>query len=409
VDHPTRDDINFLDGRFYVDPDETFDWLRAHAPVYWDAVSKLWGVTRHQDIMFVSKNMPLFCSGGHTEKISSSRPYSPPIPSMINMDDPVHKRRRNLVNRGFTPRMVSMQEPKIRRICGELIDTVAEKGECDFVRDIAAPLPLIVIGDMLGVKEEDRDDLLRWSDDMLRALSSTVTPELAAAAARAGEEYSRYCAEVVADRRSKPRQDDLMSILVHSELDGEKLDDHALQMESLLILVGGDETTRHVITGGMRALIENPDQRRLLAEDPGKIKAAVEEMLRWVTPIQNMCRTATQDVELGGQQIREGDQLLLMYPSGNRDAEVFEDPYRFDVERTPNDHVAFGGYGTHFCLGAPLARLELRVMFEELVRRLPDLQIAPGADLPIRESNFIVGIEEMPVQFTPVARAAGTA
>ena len=406
LDHPKRDDINFLDGQFYVDPYEAFDWLRARAPVYWDEDSKLWGVTRHEDIMFVSKNMPIFCSGGHTGKISSSRPFSPPIPSMINMDDPVHKRRRNLVNRGFTPRMVAMQEDKIRSICVDLIDRVIERGECDFVRDIAAPLPLIVIGDMLGVKEEDRDDLLRWSDDMLKALSSTVTPELAAAAGRAGEEYSRYCAEVVADRRAKPMQDDLMSILVHSEVDGEKLDDLALQMESLLILVGGDETTRHVITGGMRALIENPEQRQLLVDDPGKIKAGVEEMLRWVTPIQNMCRTATRDVELNGQAIREGDQLLLMYPSGNRDDSVFDDPYRFDVQRAPNDHVAFGGYGTHFCLGAPLARLELNVMFQELMKRLPDLEITPGAELPIRPSNFIVGIEEMSVRFAPRAPEA---
>jgi cytochrome P450 family 142 subfamily A polypeptide 1 len=305
--------------------------------------------------------------------------------------------------------MVSAQEDKIRRICGELIDAVVEKGECDFVRDIAAPLPLIVIGDMLGVKPEDRDDLLRWSDDMLKALSSTTTPELREKANIAGEEYSRYCMQIVADRRSQPLRDDLMSILVHSELDGEKLDDEALRMESLLILVGGDETTRHVISGGMHALIENPAERRKLIDDPGKLKRAVEEMLRWVTPIQNMCRTATRDVELNGQKIGEGDQLLLLYPSGNRDAEIFSDPYRFDVERTPNDHVAFGGYGTHFCLGAPLARLELVVMFEELLRRLPDIELASAEPLTIRPSNFIVGIEEMPVRFPPRSPEAAAA
>jgi cytochrome P450 family 142 subfamily A polypeptide 1 len=409
VNHPARDDINLLDGQFYVDPHETFQWMRENAPIYWDAECGLWGVTRHEDIMSVSKNMPIFCSGGHTEKIASSRPHSPPIPSMINMDDPLHKRRRSLVNRGFTPRMVSAQEDKIRRICGELIDAVVEKGECEFVRDIAAPLPLIVIGDMLGVKPEDRDDLLRWSDDMLKALSSTVTPELREKANIAGEEYSRYCMQVVADRRSEPLRDDLMSILVHSELDGEKLDDEALRMESLLILVGGDETTRHVISGGMRALIENPAEHRKLIDDPGKLKRAVEEMLRWVTPIQNMCRTATRDVEVNGQQIREGDQLLLLYPSGNRDAEVFSDPYRFDIERSPNDHVAFGGYGTHFCLGAPLARLELKVMFEELLRRLPDIELASDEPLTIRPSNFIVGIEEMPVRFPPRSPEAAAA
>jgi cytochrome P450 family 142 subfamily A polypeptide 1 len=285
----------------------------------------------------------------------------------------------------------------------ELIDAVCEKGSCDFVREIAAPLPMIVIGDLLGVAPEDRDRLLRWSEEMLAASTATAAPALAERAAKAGLEYAQYALRVIGDRRAKPPSDDLMSVLVHAEIDSQKLDDEALVHESLLILVGGDETTRHVITEGMEALIRFPAQRDLLLLDPNKIPVAVEEMLRWVTPIKNMNRTATRDTVLRGQKIREGDKLLLLYPSANRDERVFPDPDVFDVERSPNDHVAFGGYGTHFCLGASLARLELRVMFEELLRRLPDLQLASDDPLPLRPNNFIAGVESMPVVFAPRA------
>jgi cytochrome P450 family 142 subfamily A polypeptide 1 len=216
---------------------------------------------------------------------------------------------------------------------------------------------------------------------------------------QAGAAYASYAMEVINDRRKQSRED-LMGILVDSEIDGERLKDEELIQESLLILIGGDETTRHVITGGMQALVENPDQRRKLIDDPSKIPTAVEEMLRWVTPIKNMNRTALHDCVLRDQKIREGEKVLLLYQSGNRDERVFDQPKSFDVERSPNDHVAFGGYGTHFCLGAPLARLELRILFEELLRRLPDMEI--DGDLPLRPSNFIVGIEQMPVRFSPV-------
>ncbi len=381
-----------MDGRFYADdPHPHFRWMRANAPVYRDEAAAVWGVALHADVMACSKNSEVFCNR------YGQRPDFPPIQSMINFDDPYHKRRRNLVNRGFTPRRVAAHEAEIRRIAGELIDRALEVGEFDFVESVAAPLPMIVIGDMLGVRPEDRGRLLRWSDDLLLGTSQTASPEAVAGAARAFAEYSAYAREVIADRRSRPLQEDLMSVLVHAEIDGERLDDEALIQESLLILVGGDETTRHVISGGMHQLILHPDQRRKLAEDPSRIPGGVEEMLRWVTPIQNMNRTATRDVELRGQKIREGDKLLLLYPSANRDEAVFDDPFRFDVERHPNDHVAFGGYGAHFCLGAPLARLELCVMFEELMRRMPDLELATEQPLPMRPSNFITGIEKMPV------------
>ena len=394
--HPPNDEIDLLDGGFYAaGPHEHFRWMRENAPVFWDARNEVWGIALHDDIQKVSRSPKRFCSG------HGSRPDSPPIPSMINLDDPAHKRRRNLVNKGFTPRRVSELEPKLRRVCRELVDAVAGRGECDFVREVAAPLPMIMIGDMLGVAPEDRDALLRWSDDLIAGTSMTAGAEAITGAAHAMSEYTAYNREVVADRRAKPLQDDLMSVLVHARIDGQGLDDEALLQESLLILVGGDETTRHVITGGMLQLMAHPDQRKKLADDPSMISTAVEEMLRWVTPIQNMCRTALVTSELRGETIRAGEKLLLLYPSGNRDARVFEEPERFDVERDPNDHVAFGGYGSHFCLGASLARLELRVMFEELLARIPDMARASDAPLPMRPSNFITGVETLPVVFEP--------
>jgi cytochrome P450 family 142 subfamily A polypeptide 1 len=397
-DHPENPAIRLLDGFFYVgEPLRHFRWMRERAPVYWDESSRLWGIALHEDVMKISKSPELFCSR------MSSRPDSPPLPSMINMDDPQHKLRRALVNKGFTKRRVDDHEVKIRRIVSELIDAVCEKGRCDFVREIAAPLPMIVIGDLLGVLPEDRDRLLRWSEEMLAAATATASSDLAARAAKAGLEYAQYALGVIGDRRGRSPGDDLMSVLVRAEIDSQKLDDEALVHESLLILVGGDETTRHVITEGMEALIRFPAQREKLLRDPSKIPVAVEEMLRWVTPIKNMNRTATRDTMLRGQKIREGDRLLLLYPSANRDERVFKDPDVFDVERSPNDHVAFGGYGTHFCLGASLARLELRVMFEELLRRLPDLELESDGPLPLRPNNFITGVERMPVVFAPRA------
>ena len=394
ADHSVRDEIRLLEGGFYVDrPLEHYEWMRANAPVYRDPVGEIWGVTLHEDIMHCSKDPGIFCSG------KSSRPEEGTwIPSMINLDDPDHKRRRNLVNRGFTPRRVSDHAPLIRRVVTQLIDAVAEKGSCDFVRELAAPLPMAIIGTMLGVAEEDWDTLLQWSEDMLRGTDRSASAEVRSAAMQAGAGYAAYAMKVINDRRKQSRED-LMGILVDSEIDGERLTDQELIQESLLILIGGDETTRHVISGGMEALIENRDQRQKLIDDPTRIPTAVEEMLRWVTPIKNMNRTALEDAVLRGQKIREGDKVLLLYQSGNRDERVFDEPKKFDVERSPNDHVAFGGYGTHFCLGAPLARLELRIMFDELLRRLPDMEI--DGDLPLRPSNFIVGIEEMPVVFTP--------
>jgi cytochrome P450 family 142 subfamily A polypeptide 1 len=258
---------------------------------------------------------------------------------------------------------------------------------------------------MLGVLPEDRDKLLRWSDVMVTAVGHP-DPSMLGQAANAMLEYTDYNRSVVAHRRASPPQDDLMSILVHAEVDGARLDDESILHESLLILVGGDETTRHVISGGMHQLLLHPEQHQKLAQDPAGIERAVEEMLRWVTPIVNMMRTTTRPTRLRNVDLAAGERLLLLYPSANRDDRVFERPFEFDVTRRPNPHVAFGGYGNHFCLGNALARLELRVMFEELLRRLPDMELASDAPPELRPSNFIVGIEELPVRFTPSAPQA---
>ena len=390
-DHPTRDDIDLCGGAFWAgDHHEPLSWMRHEAPVYFDGT--VWGITRYADVKEVSRQPEVFSNAG------GIRPQQGPLPMMIDMDDPDHLKRRKLVNKGFTPRRVRDSEPQVRQACTEILDAVIDRGECDLVNDVAAPLPMIMIGDALGVRPEHRAELLQWSDDMLKGLATEATAEQQLAAGEAFGAYNAYATEVVADRRANP-QDDLMSILVHAEVDGDRLSDDEVLQESLLILIGGDETTRHVISGGIHQLLLHPDQWASLAADPDARPAAVEEMLRWVTPIKNMVRTATRDVELHGQRIREGDELMLLYPSANRDEDVFDDPFRFDSARTPNEHVAFG-FGTHFCLGASLARLEIAVMLDELLARTPTLRLVdPDAEVELRPANFISGLETLPVEW----------
>jgi cytochrome P450 family 142 subfamily A polypeptide 1 len=398
-DHPSNPKVRLHDRFFYVDAHPHFRWLREHAPVYWDETADggLWGIARYDDIMAVSRQPELFCSG------QSSRPERGSwIPSMINFDDPHHKRRRNLVNRGFTPNRVAAHEPMLRKLTTELLDAVSARGQCDFVTDVAQWIPMAVIGDMLGMPREDHAELLRWSDELLGGGDLAEIADDNERRARQGSvmlRYVDYAKAIVAERKARPR-DDLMSILVNAELDGDRLTEEEVLQESLLILIGGDETTRHVMTGGLLALLQNPEQKRKLTAEPKRhMLSAVEELLRWVSPIQNMNRTVTRDTELHGQKLREGDRLLLLYPSGNRDSSEFREPDRLDLTREPNRHVAFGGFGTHHCLGATLARLELKVLFEELLRRFPDIELANSEPLPIRPSNFIVGLEKMPVRF----------
>ncbi len=391
--------IDLLDGDWYATEQHAdWAWMREHAPVFHDEANDVWALTRYAEVMEVSRDPARFSSA------QAPRPHGTPMAMMISMDDPLHARRRKLVSGGFTPRRVRDHTATIEAICAGIVDRVCERGECDFVADVAAPLPLLLIADLLGFPPESYDQLLRWSDDLLQA--TVGKPEAMEAALVAAVEFREFQLEVIADRRARPPADDLVSVLCHAEIDGERLDDEAIVMESMLILIGGDETSRHVVADGMLALLDHPDQTAWLRADPDpggkRMELAVEELLRWVSPIKNMARTVTAPTELAGVPLPVGAQLMLMYPSANRDPAVFDDADRLVLSRDPNPHVAFG-FGPHFCMGASLARLELRVMFAEVLRRLPDLRVA--GPVTRRASNFISGPESMPVAFTPTARS----
>jgi cytochrome P450 family 142 subfamily A polypeptide 1 len=373
-----------MSGAFYGEgARDAYAWMRRHAPVYYDEVNALWALASYDSVLAASRDAATFSNAG------GSRPKVGAMPWMIDMDGAMHHKRRKLVSSGFTPRRVRDGEAGIAAICDDLIDRAFASPECDLVRDLAAPLPLIVIGDMLGIPPDDRDDLLRWSDDLLGSLSGDQ--EHLAAAATAFGEFNDYAQRAIDARRADP-QDDLISILVHAEIDGERLTDGEIVMESLLLLVGGDETTRHVISGGMLQVLSEPEQLAKLRADMSLLPGAIEEMLRWVSPIKNMNRTVTRDIDLAGQRLREGDQVELLYESANFDDAHFDAPERFDITRDPNDHVAFG-FGAHFCLGASLARQEARVMVERLLHRAPGLRLTAEAT----RSQFFHTVEAMPV------------
>ncbi len=383
-------EIDLLAGDFYGEMAKVaYSWMRANDPAHFDEKNGMWGIATYDGVLTAGRDSATFSNAG------GSRPNTGPLPWMIDMDNPDHHKRRKIVSKGFTPARVRAHEEYLLTICDDLIDEVCERGECEFVTELAAPLPMIVIGDMLGVPPEDRDDLLHWSDDMLGSLSGE--PERIQAAAVAFGEFDAYARVMIEARRTDPT-DDLVSLLVHTELDGDRLDDHEIVMESLLLLVGGDETTRHVTSGGTEQLLRHPAQRARLVADPTLLPTAIEEMLRWVSPIKNMHRTVTRDVELGGASLRAGDKALLLYESANYDDAQFGEPERFDIQRTPNDHLAFG-FGAHFCLGASLARIEISTMVSRVLARLPDLELTTSDPLP----TFLGALTEMPVRFTPTA------
>ncbi|HVT64395.1 MAG TPA: cytochrome P450 [Mycobacteriales bacterium] len=390
-DHPVNPAVDLVSGEFWGrNPHDELTWLRENAPVYWDG--RVWGIASHADLKSVSLQPKLFCNGG------GIRPDNGPVAQFIDLDGAEHKRRRNLINRGFTPRRLTDSVGRINEICNRIVDNVIERGECDAVKDMAAWLPMHAIGDMLGFPEADRADLLKWSDDMMCALDGKTESIVSAAAAYGG--FREFCLKAIEDRRRNPGNDLLSLLIAGGGADGGEVDIDDLIHDSLLILIGGDETTRHVISGGLYQLLRNADAKQALIDDPSKIPTAVEEMLRWVSPIKNMARTVVEDTELNGQRLEAGDKLLLLYGSANRDATVFVDPFRFDIARTPNDHVAFG-IGTHFCLGNNLARLELRCFFETILRRMPDLELVDETEPAYRPANFVSGYESMPVRFTP--------
>jgi cytochrome P450 family 142 subfamily A polypeptide 1 len=394
-------DIRLTAGEFWGgDPHTGLAWLRANDPVHWDPDGGVWGITKHRDVREASLNPRLFSNA------AGIRPDADPVPMMIDMDDPEHLRRRRLLSKGFTPRRVQDLRPRIETISHALADRVCERGECDFIWDLAAWLPLIVIGDLIGVVPERYDDLLRWSDDMMRGQGQFSDPVALEKVIAAFTEYGEYFAGVLADRRAAPG-DDLISVLLQAEVDGDRLDDSSLLHETLLLLIGGDETTRHVISGGLYQMLVNRDNWERVRADRGLLPSAIEEMLRWVTPIRNMARVLTRDAELGGKHLRAGQKALLLYPSANRDEDVFPDPFRFDITRHPNEHLAFG-FGTHFCLGNSLARLELDVIYDVLLDRLPDLRLASQDEPQLRPANFVSGYESLMVEFTPTAPVGAT-
>ena len=382
-------------------PHDAFKRLRAEAPLYWqpEKVGKgFWAVTRYADLVTVSKDPLTFSSarGGTNIFELSEEDLSTTRLLMLNMDPPLHNKFRRLVNQGFTPRMTAKLEPHVREICVDLVDKIAGRGSCNFVAEIAAELPLLVIAELLGVPTSDRHKVFEWSNQLVGFDDPEFRTSLEDGKAAAAQMWA-YANQLAMERREKPL-DDLVSVLMEAQVDGDRLTEPEFDSFFLLLAVAGNETTRNLISGGMRALLEHPEERDRLVADPSLIPTAIEEMLRWVSPLIHFRRTATRDVAMHGRTIREGDKVVIYYPSANRDEAKFDAPERFDVGRTPNEHVAFG-IGEHFCLGANLARLEIRLIFEELLRRLPDMQLAG----PVRRlrSNFINGIKDMPVRFTP--------
>jgi cytochrome P450 len=377
-------------------PHDHFRKLRAEDPIHWHegdvyGGTGYWVLSKYEDIKFVSKNPQLFASGlGNL--IEDPQPGELDVArSMIVMDPPDHPRARKIVSQGFTPRQVASQEPRVREIVRAILDNVASKGECDFVTDVAAELPLQVICEFLGVDQDDRQTVFDQSNRML----GSEDPEYGnsrAHSAVAAIEIFQFAYRLLQARKAEPR-DDLVTKLIEAELS-----DLEFGSFFLLLAVAGNETTRNLISHGMMLLIDHPAERDRLIRNPALIPSAVEEMLRMTAPVMYFRRTATADTKIRDVDIRQGEKVTLWYPSANRDEAIFSDPDRFDVTRSPNEHLAFG-VGQHFCLGASLARLEIRVMFEELLKRLPDVEL--NGEVRKLRSHFIDGVKSMPVRFSP--------
>jgi cytochrome P450 len=362
-----------------------------------------WALTRHADVLEVSRKPETFSSArGGVNIIDQPEQLNEFFGSMIVMDDPRHTRLRRIVSRGFTPGMLRKTEADVDRAAVEIIDGVIDMGRCDFVTEIAAALPLKIICDMMGIPESEYRFVFDRTNLILGAADPEYVADLADAVPaifQAGQELKSLVEDLARFRQEHPT-DDLTSALIHADVDGERLSEQEIGSFFILLVVAGNETTRNAISHGMKALCDFPEQRRLWARDFERIApTAVEEIVRWATPVSHFRRTATRDTEIGGQPIAAGEKVVMWYTSANRDEAVFTDPYRLDLQRTPNEHVGFGGPGPHFCLGAHLARREITVMFRQILSRLPDLQIT-GEPVPLR-SFLISGIKRMPCEFTP--------
>ncbi len=403
------DDIALGAAEVWSRPDREgiFARLRAERPVSFHAEPEFpgfppgpgfWALVRHDDVVRASRDADTFISGRGSNIGDLPAELLEFFGSMINMDAPRHTKLRKLVNRGFTPRVVASLEDTVRQQARRIVEAVAPKGRCDFVEEIAAALPLKIICDMMGIPEADNRRMFELSNVILGIgdpeYGTTMDVLMAAAI-----ELSQYAQALGEERTTSPR-DDITSVLMQADVDGDRLTPAEFASFFILLVVAGNETTRNAISHGMKALTDFPDARRAwMADFAGLAPTAVEEIVRWATPVIHFRRTATCDIEIGGQTIRAGDKVVLWYNSANRDERVFDDPYRFDVTRTPNDHVAFGGGGAHFCLGANLARREITVMFEELFRVMPDIRVTGAPDMLF--SGFIHGIKRMPAEWTP--------
>ena len=398
-------EIDLLDRDVFTQgiPHEWFTQLRRHAPVYRHPEPSgpgFWVITKHADVEAVGRDPHTYSSDQDRGGVIGLEDEQLEVDFegakiMLMMDPPEHSRHRKLVNRGFTPRMINALEPHIRELAVGVLERAIAKGKCDFVVEVAAELPLQAIAELIGVPLEERHKIFDWSNRMI----GSEDPEYSVSLDRANEariEMFMYANQLAERRRREPR-DDIVSTLLASEVDGDQLSEMEFNLFFMLLSVAGNETTRNAITHGLNGFLEHPDQYDKLVQDPsGLIGTTTEEILRWASPVMYFRRNVTSDTELRGVPLSAGDKVSIWYVSANRDEDVFDDPFRFDIERTPNEHLAFGGGGPHFCLGASLARMEIRVLFEELARRVPVLRPL-GAPDRLR-SNFIGGIKHLPVE-----------
>lgn len=392
------DDIDLLAETWALRvPHDQFDLLRREAPVFWHPEPDgpgFWAVTKHADVRTVSHDWETFSSelGATFIPTQEEETLAQLRLSILNMDPPMHNRARRLVSKAFTPRMIAKLVDEIERRAAAVIDSVIDRGECDFVEDIAAQVPVQMICEMIGLEPEQWPRMFEISNDVIGARNDPEYAEVDAAAAAA--EIYALCDAVAEDRRVNPR-DDLMTALVQAEIDGERLDNLELDLFFISLVVAGNETTRNLINHSLLAMLDHPDQAERLRRQPELWDTAVEEMLRWGSSIHNFRRTATRDTQLRGVDISAGDKVVIYYASANRDEDVFDAPHTFDIARTPNDHVTFGGGGVHYCLGASLARAEIRATMRQVVERLPDISLAGEPER--LASDFVNGIKRMPV------------
>lgn len=404
TEHQSLDDIDLTDAAVWERgaPHEWLDRLRTQDPVHWHPESDgrgFWALTRHEDVRRVSTAPLEFSSylGGPTRNEPTEESLAQVRMVIIGMDPPEHRTFRSIVSKAFTPKMIGELESSLRAETARVVGELRDRDSCDFVGDVAARIPMWSISELMGVPEADRYRLYELS----HALIDDQDPEIAPTpetSMEASVEIFGYANEMAARERANPTGS-LTSALLEAEVDGRKLDDMEYVLFFMFLIVAGNETTRTASSQGLRALIEHPDQFAQLRNDPSLVPSAVEEMLRWEPPIHHFRRTATADVSIGDQRIAEGDKVLMWYPGVNRDPAVFDDPHAFRIDRTPNPQLSFG-VGEHFCLGANLARLSLRLLFSELIEAVDDIELAaPPRRL---HSNLINGIKEMQIRYRPI-------